>query len=156
MVRKIIVSIGDICTSGEPAIMQTVLGSCVSACLWDERSKIGGMNHFMLPETLISPAHNVCLGPESIEKLVHEMLKMGADKRGLRAKIFGGGRILKGLKQNINVGAENVIAARERLKGLHIPVIKEFTCTDFGVKLIFYTATGRAFLKRLADIERPL
>jgi chemotaxis protein CheD len=154
MVKKIIISIGDICVSREPAILQTVLGSCVSTCLWDERSRVGGMNHFMLPKSLLGPVRDVRLGPESIEKLVHEMVRMGADRRGLRAKIFGGGRILRGLNQNFDVGTENVIAARERLKRLRIPIIKEFTATAFGVKLVFYTATGRAFLKRLEDVQQ--
>ena len=149
MEKKIIITIGDICVSREPAIIQTVLGSCVSTCLWDERSKVGGMNHFMLPKILIGPMRDVCLGPESIEKLVHEMLRVGADRHRLRAKIFGGGRVLRGLNQNIDVGTENVIAAREMLKVLRIPVIKECTSTAFGLKLIFYTATGQAFLKSL-------
>jgi chemotaxis protein CheD len=156
MVKKIIVTIGDVCVSKEPAVLQTILGSCVSTCLWDEKGGVGGMNHFMLPQTVRNLAHPPYLGPESIEKLVHELLRIGADIHGLRAKLFGGGRVLRGLNQNPDVGKDNVIEARKVLKGYGIPIMKEFTCSDFGIKLIFHTATGRAFLKKLEDIQETV
>lgn len=156
MLKKIIVTIGDVCVSRQPVILQTVLGSCVSICLWDESSRVGGMNHFMLPATFAGSANPACVGPESIDGLVHEMLRMGADIGKLRAKLFGGGRVIRALNQTVDVGRENVIAAKKMLKGYRVPIVKEFTGPDFGIKLIFYTATGRAFLKRLEDIQQVL
>jgi chemotaxis protein CheD len=150
-VNKIILHIGDIAISSEPAIMETILGSCVSVCLWDNRLNIGGMNHYMLPYTgnclrcIRNPTYS---GIESIKILVSDILKMGASLHNLRAKLFGGCKIFD---RYFAVGRENVMVANWVLKEYGIPVIERFTMCEYGLKVIFHTATGKAFVKILQD-----
>ncbi|HAM53280.1 MAG TPA: hypothetical protein DCP92_22235 [Nitrospiraceae bacterium] len=155
MVRKVILNIGDVHVSRRPEIIQTVLGSCVSVCLWDENLHIGGMNHFMVPQILKDMKQPGCCGPESITRLVAIITKMGAEVRSLKAKLFGGGRIIKEFRQHLDVGRENTKIAKEILRCYQIPIIKELTGTDYGIKVVFYTATGRAFVNKL-DTRRSL
>lgn len=153
MVKKVILNICDVYVSSEPAILQTVLGSCVSVCLWDEQLRIGGMNHFMLPQASFNTEQREYCGCESINELVVEMLRTGADIRRLRAKLFGGGKLLREFTENLDIGKENIKAAKVMLKKYGIPVTKEFTEPGCGIKVIFYTATGRAFVKRLGEMH---
>lgn len=152
MVRKVIVSIGDVYVFREPTILQTVLGSCVSVCLWDERLKIGGMNHFLMPcmeNDLKSPAYS---GQKSIDRLVSNIINAGARMGHLKAKVFGGGRVIKEFSQRLDVGKDNIEMAKKMLGGFGIPIVKECTGYDTGIKVVFYTATGRAFVKRLEEV----
>jgi len=153
MVKKVILNICDVYVSIEPAVLQTVLGSCVSVCLWDEKTRIGGMNHFLLPQTSFGTEHHACCGSESINDLVAEMLGTGADIHRLRAKLFGGGKLLRENSESLDIGKENIKAAKEMLKKYGIPVTKEFIEPGYGIKVVFYTATGRAFVKKLEEIH---
>lgn len=142
-------NIGDVVVSSEPAILETVLGSCVSICLWDEKSKTGGMNHFMLPDASENGNNPSCYGTESITRLIGDFLKIGGDSRFIKAKVFGGGRVIKELTSGFEVGEQNIKIAKNILMKYNIPVINEFTGIDFGIKVVFYTATGKVFIKRI-------
>lgn len=153
---RITLNIGDIVASREPAVLGTILGSCVSVCLYDRVSGIGGMNHFLLPD-IIEDIHNpLYCAPNSVVKLVDEVLGMGADARNLRAKVFGGGRVARVFSDNFDIGRRNVDTAKEILSNYGIPVVREFTCPDFGIKLIFHTGTGKAFVKQLYNEDLSL
>ena len=95
--------------TGDAAIT-TVLGSCVSTCLWDPAQRIGGMNHFMLPgdtDAFASPVKaSARFGVYAMEVLINEMIHLGADRRRMVAKVFGGGRVLQGFG-SLDVGAKN-------------------------------------------------
>ena len=86
--------------SKEPYVVKTILGSCVAICIWDKRLKIGGMNHYMLPNwngnDLASPKY----GNIAIDKLINKLLLLGSKKEDLIAKIFGGGDMLEGKQTN--------------------------------------------------------
>lgn len=151
--RKITLNIGDIVVCREPAVLETVLGSCVSVCLYDESLKSGGMNHFMVPYIMHGLNDPFYSGQKSIEKLVKDFVSIGANLIHIRAKIFGGGIVIKNLREKLNVGLENVKVARETLKDYGIIITKELVCPDYAIKVVFYTATGRAFVKKLRDIE---
>jgi len=138
-VKRIILNIGDIVVSEKPAVLETVLGSCVAVCLWDEGLKIGGIKN---------PLY---CGSESIETLVSGFAKTGIDTGRLRAKIFGGGKVIKGFGEHLDIGRENVRIAKEILNGYGIPIVREFTHPDYGIKVVFYSATGKAFVKQLQD-----
>ncbi|MBF0560125.1 MAG: chemotaxis protein CheD [Nitrospirae bacterium] len=148
---SITLSVGDVVASREPVILGTILGSCVSVCLYDEQSSIGGMNHFLLPGMSKGVKNLLYCGPDSIKRLVDKVQNMGADVRNIRAKVFGGGRVIKEFSEEFNIGQKNVMTAKEILSNYGIPIIREFTCPDYGIKLIFHTATGRAFVKQLYD-----
>ena len=129
--------------TNKPIIIQTILGSCVSVCLWDKKLRIGGMNHYMLPfwngVGLATPK----FGNIAIEKLIDKMLSLGSNKKDIVAKTFGGGRIIETTKDsNFQIGSQNIIIAEEMLKSEHIPIISENMGGTFGRKIQFYTNTG--------------
>ncbi|NOZ25167.1 MAG: chemotaxis protein CheD [Nitrospirae bacterium] len=145
--KRIILNIGDVVVTTEPSILETVLGSCVSVCLWDERLKIGGMNHFMLPRVFNTMKNGTCCGPESMEKLISTFMASGASIKDIKAKIFGGGKVISCFGQAYDVGIENVTVAKKMLLDYGIPIVGECTGLDLGRKIVFYSATGRVFVR---------
>lgn len=123
-------------------MVHTVLGSCVSVCLWDRRLACGGMNHFMLPlwngEGLATPKY----GNIAIENLLEQMLFMGCRKEDLVAKVFGGANVMRGDPDFFNVGERNIIVAREHLGRHRIPVVGMEVGGNIGFKVIFNTQNG--------------
>ena len=137
--------------SGAGAIT-TVLGSCVSTCLWDPLMRIGGMNHFMLPgdgEAAASPVTaSARFGVYAMEVLINEMLHLGADRRRMVAKVFGGGRVLQGFG-SLDVGAKNCQFVLEFLATEGIAVVARDLLDVYSRKLHFFTETGKVQLKKL-------
>ena len=137
--------------SGDGAIT-TVLGSCVSTCLWDPLRRVGGMNHFMLPgdgEAAASPAApSARFGVYAMEVLINEMLHLGADRRRMVAKVFGGGRMLQGFG-SLDVGAKNCQFVLEFLATEGVPVVARDLLDVYARKLLFFPETGKVQLKKL-------
>ena len=137
--------------SGKGAI-STVLGSCVSTCLWDPLQRVGGMNHFMLPgdgEQAASPvAPSARFGVYAMEVLINEMTRLGADRRRMVAKVFGGGRVLQGFG-TLDVGAKNCQFVLEFLSTEAIPVVARDLLDVYARKLHFFPDTGKVQLKKL-------
>jgi chemotaxis protein CheD len=135
---------------GEGSI-STVLGSCVSSCLWDPMERIGGMNHFMLPgETQSASPWGVSarFGVYAMEVLINEMLHQGADRRRLVAKVFGGARVLQGF-DTLDVGTMNSRFVLEFLQEEGIPVAAQDLLGASPRKLHFFPATGKVQVKKL-------
>jgi chemotaxis protein CheD len=141
-------------------LIDTVLGSCVAACIRDPIAGVGGMNHFMLPESAndtnnswLHPTQGLATryGSFAMESLVNELQKHGAERARLEVKLFGGGKILD---STIDVGARNAQFAREfvRLEGFTIAA--EDLGDIFPRKVIYDPQTGRVRVKRLNSIER--
>jgi chemotaxis protein CheD len=147
----VIVNIGDVHVGKEPSILQAVLGSCVSVCLWDREAGVGGMNHFMLPRLMGNHQQPTYSGPESIRALFRKIRQAGANPMMLKAKLFGGGRLIREFSENLDIGKENVRIARQELEEMQIPVMKECIGGDSGIKVIFYPSNGRAFVKKLGN-----
>ncbi len=129
--------------SKDPYLVKTILGSCVSICLIDKRLKIGGINHFMLPNwngnDLASPKY----GNIAIDKLVDKMKYHGSRLEDIQAKIFGGGDLLGSTKENsIMIGERNIRVARMMLEEIGIPIIASSTGGKKGRKILFFTDTG--------------
>ena len=139
---------GMIYASKAPTLVCTVLGSCVSVCLWDERLNLGGINHYMLPywngEGLALPRY----GDIAIPQLVKKLENFGSKRRDLVAKVFGGARLWSGHETIVSVGERNIELAGEMLTEMMIPIIGQDTGQDTGRKIYFATDTGRVFLKR--------
>ncbi|QHT68151.1 chemotaxis protein CheD [Rhodocytophaga rosea] len=137
---------GAIFTHQKPYEVSTILGSCVSVCLWDSYLEIGGINHFMLPfwngDGLASPKY----GNIATEKLLDKMLALGSSTKNLSAKVFGGAKQLE-TGSFFNVGERNVSLALEFLKEQHISIISQNTGGERGRKLIFRTHSGEVFMK---------
>jgi chemotaxis protein CheD len=125
----------------------TVLGSCVSVCLYDTKLKIGGINHYMLPlwngRDLPSPKY----GNIAIEKLIARMESLGAVRQNIIAKVFGGGDVIKVENKMFNIGMRNIEIARKILSEAEIKILKESTGTNQGRKIMFNTYTGNVRMK---------
>ena len=99
---------GEYFVTTRDMLLVTVLGSCVAACIRDSENGIGGMNHFMLPDEggkdVVSSSARY--GTYAMEMLINHLLKSGARRNRLEAKVFGGGAVLESLSSS-NVGARN-------------------------------------------------
>ncbi len=142
---------GSLMAPAQPHVITTVLGSCVSVCLWDCVLRIGGMNHYMLPlwngEGLASPKY----GNIAVAKLLQQLQDLGSNKRNLRAKIFGGGVVLNVTNPFMNIGERNVRLAEDVLRRENIPIVSSDTGGRTGRKIIFHTENGIVLVKKLAQ-----
>lgn len=140
---------GNLFAHQDEHTVTTVLGSCVAVCLWDPVNQIGGINHYMLPfwngEGLASPRY----GNIAIAKLVEKVENLGADRKNLRAKVFGGGDMLKSTSAFLNIGERNILVAQSMLRDCNIPIVSSDTGGKCGRKLIFNTRTGIVLVKLL-------
>ena len=127
-------------TSDPSEVITTVLGSCVAVCLFDVSTGIGGMNHFLLPEGRSGDLEEVIFGLQAMELLINDMLKQGAQKYNLQAKLFGGAQMI-GAQSDI--GKRNVAFAREFLSDENFPVVGESVGGTMGRKIRFEAVTGR-------------
>jgi chemotaxis protein CheD len=126
----------------KPSNIHTILGSCVSVCLYDKVRKKGGINHYMLSlwngDGLPTPKY----GNIAIEKLLEKMILNGSKKEHLVAKIFGGGEVIESVNQTFNIGKKNINIAIDMLNEMKIPIIAQSTGGNFGRKIIFNTYSG--------------
>ncbi|HEY4541075.1 MAG TPA: chemoreceptor glutamine deamidase CheD, partial [Noviherbaspirillum sp.] len=133
----------------------TVLGSCVSACIRDRVSGIGGMNHFMLPDSGDSDSPvsaSMRYGTYAMEVLINDVLKAGARRENLEAKVFGGGNVLRGFVA-INVGERNAQFVRNYLRAENIRVMAEDLNDIYPRKVYFFPRTGRVLVKKLRQLN---
>ncbi|NML14065.1 chemoreceptor glutamine deamidase CheD [Azohydromonas caseinilytica] len=126
-------------------LIMTTLGSCIAACLWDRDRRVGGMNHFMLPDAGDGGRY----GLYAMELLINELMKRGASRSALEAKVFGGGAVLGGMT-TLNVGERNTRFVLDYLKTERIPVVSSDVLDVYPRKVCFEPASGRAKVKRLA------
>ncbi|PRZ01383.1 chemotaxis protein CheD [Marinilabilia salmonicolor] len=128
--------------SKEPYVVKTILGSCVAICLWDPVTRIGGINHYMLPNwngnDLASPKY----GNIAIDKLLEKMGQLGARRENLKAKIFGGGELIESGANGTLIGERNIRVARLILEEKKIPVVASSTGGRKGRKILFFTDSG--------------
>jgi chemotaxis protein CheD len=128
--------------SKDPYVVKTILGSCVAICLWDPVTKIGGINHYMLPSwsgnDLASPKY----GNIAIDKLLEKMMQLGVRKENLKAKIFGGGELIESGANGTLIGERNIRVARLILEEKKIPVVASSTGGRKGRKILFFTNSG--------------
>jgi chemotaxis protein CheD len=139
---------GEVFVHDEDILIMTTLGSCIAACLWDRQIRIGGMNHFMLPEGAGS-ADSGRYGSYAMELLVNEMIKRGATRSNMEAKVFGGGAVISGMN-TINVGERNTAFVLEYLRTERITVVSKDVLDVYPRKVCFLPASGKAMVKRLA------
>jgi len=139
---------GEYFVAQEPLAIMTVLGSCIAACLWDSRMRVGGMNHFMLPEGDSADASGR-YGSYAMELLINEMMKLGARRETLQAKIFGGGQVMANFT-TMNVGERNTRFVQDYLATERIPIVSEDVLDIYPRKVVFFPVTGKAMVKRLA------
>ena len=137
---------GEYYVDNEDILVMTTLGSCIAACLYDRNAKVGGMNHFMLPE---GSGDSGRYGTYAMELLINEMMKRGATRMTMEAKIFGGGAVISGMN-TINVGERNTAFVTEFLNTERIPIVSKDVLDIFPRKVCYLPGTGKAMVKRLA------
>ncbi|HBF49925.1 MAG TPA: chemoreceptor glutamine deamidase CheD [Massilia sp.] len=147
---------GEYYYTGKNMLIVTVLGSCVSACIRDRVSGLGGMNHFMLPDgggDSGSPVSaSMRYGTFAMEVLINDLLKAGARREHLEAKVFGGGAVLRGFTA-MNVGERNAAFVMQFLKTERIPVLAEDLNDIYPRKVYFFPKTGRVLVKKLMQTQ---
>lgn len=133
---------GNLFASASPHVVTTILGSCIAVCLFDPTKRIGGINHYMLPlwngEGLPVPR----FGNVAIKKLIEKMEMLGANKRTLKAKVFGGSTIHETSSGLLNVGSRNITIAEDMLTEERIPIVGSDMGGSRGRRVLFYTDTG--------------
>ncbi|MFH0785286.1 MAG: histidine kinase [Pseudomonadota bacterium] len=152
---------GEYFATSDATAITTLLGSCVSVCLYDKEKGVGGMNHFMLPKIFLktnatrctlshsSPCPNLCsarYGECAFKQLFVRLESLGARRANLKAKLFGGGQVMAGVA---DIGEKNAAFAFGYLEERNIPVVTSDVGDRYPRKVIFFPATGQAFVKRL-------
>jgi chemotaxis protein CheD len=145
---------GEYHVSDRDIVQVTVLGSCVSACIRDTVFGIGGMNHFMLPDGDGQGGWGTSTryGVYAMEILINEILKRGARRENLKAKVFGGGNVMKALSQS-PVGERNAAFALRFLETEGIPVLAQDLVDIYPRKVYHFPATGRVRVKKLVEMH---
>ena len=139
-------------------LIVTVLGSCVSVCLRDRTSGIGGMNHFMLPRDIRTSgivSGSARYGTYAMEVLINHLLKLGALRKHLEAKVFGGGAVLQQITTS-NVGERNAEFVLEYLEREGIPVVAQDLLDVHPRKVYFFPRDGRVLVRKLKSVHAPV
>lgn len=135
-------------------VLVTVLGSCVTACIRDVDSGIGGMNHFMLPEEagrdVVSSSARY--GTFAMEVLINHLQKLGARRNRMEAKVFGGGAVMESLVSS-NIGTRNAEFVLEYLKTEKIPIVAKDLLDSYPRKVYFFPQTGRVLVRKLHRVH---
>ncbi len=147
---------GEYYYTGKDMLIVTVLGSCVSACIRDRVTGVGGMNHFMLPDgggDADSPiSASARYGTYAMEILINDLLKAGARRENLEAKVFGGGNVLSGFT-SINVGERNAQFVRNFLKVENIRIVAEDLNDVHPRKVYYFPRNGKVLVKKLRQLN---
>lgn len=143
---------GYVYVSQTPTIITTILGSCVSVCLFDSKHGFGGMNHFQLPEPLPGDANTTKFGTVSIKSLVQSMEEFGAARKNLQATLVGGASISENHQSQL-VADLNIKVAFFQLEKYKIPVILSKTGGHRGRKVFYYTDRGKMTCHFVDDVS---
>lgn len=131
-------------------MLVTVLGSCVSACIRDREKGLGGMNHFMLADSGDTGGLSASAryGTYAMEILINHLMKLGARRSNLEAKVFGGGRVMASLSSS-QVGDRNARFVLDYLQTEGISVKAQDLLDVHPRKVYFFPASGRVLVKKL-------
>lgn len=146
---------GEYYVTSRDMLLVTVLGSCVSACIRDPKTGIGGMNHFMLPD--VGDVHNPLsesarYGGYAMEVLLNQLIKMGASRNRLEAKVFGGAAVLRGFT-TVNVGEGNSTFVLEYLENENIRVTAKDLMDIYPRKVYYFPSNGKVLVKKLKTVH---
>lgn len=150
---------GELYVTRQDEGIYTTLGSCISACICDRVSGIGGMNHFMLPNTdakeedawrAASASAATRYGNFAMESLINEILRNGGERKNLEVKIFGGGRILQNMT---DVGNRNISFVRDYLRTEGLKVLSEDVGDIYPRTVVYFPKTGKVRVKRLRSLH---
>nr|Q07SD5.1 RecName: Full=Probable chemoreceptor glutamine deamidase CheD [Rhodopseudomonas palustris BisA53] len=142
-------------TSNPDEMLVTILGSCVAACIRDPLAKVGGMNHFMLPEAGGSgwdtASDSMRYGNVAMERLINDILVRGGMRQRLEIKVFGGGNVMK---STANIGHRNADFVEEYLAAESLPIAARHLRGHLPRRVHYFPITGRVMLLELARTEQ--
>lgn len=148
---------GQFFVASGAVVIATVLGSCVSAVIWDPITRIGGMNHFMLAASSDGNGGEIdCMryGHFAMDTLIERVLAQGAMKNSLEAKVFGGGRVLRGFNAS-DIGDDNAAFVLEYLEEKGIPITACNLGDVYPRKLYFFPDTGVVKMRKMKTDYSP-
>jgi chemotaxis protein CheD len=137
-------------TGNDTEMLVTILGSCVTACIRDPLIGVGGMNHFMLPESQgvgwDSASASMRYGNVAMERLINDILVRGGARQRLEVKVFGGGNVMKG---TTNIGHRNAEFVKDYLAAENLPIAAEHLRGNLPRRVHYFPTTGRVLLLEL-------
>jgi chemotaxis protein CheD len=142
---------GQLLVSTEPHVLRTILGSCVSVCLYDPLLRQGGMNHFMLPSARSAEERSFRYGDRSLLAMVERLERLGSSRHKLCASVFGGARMLSGVSETLHLGRRNAEFALDWLYEHRIQVIASGLLGDLARRLDFDLSSGSCSARPLGD-----
>ncbi len=150
---------GEYYATSDGEVLYTVVGSCIATCIYDKERKVAGMNHFLLPGMVHPDEMLSCdlgrYGMFAMELLIGELIKLGARREGLQAKLFGGGKVLRFRSNDGDVTGSNIRFAKKFLDLEGIPTVSEDLGGKTGRKILFFSESDRVLLKRFNMRQEP-
>ena len=147
---------GEYYITARDMALVTVLGSCVAACIYDKKLGMGGMNHFMLPDEATNTSDvltkSMCYGVHAMEIMINELLKQGAKRSNLEAKVFGGGSVLRGFNVN-KVGSTNAAFVIEYLRKENITIAAQDLLDIYPRKIYYFPRSCKVLVKQLREFH---
>lgn len=161
MNNKIKVGMADLKSCKAPEVLTTLgLGSCVGIILYDPKSKVSGLAHVMLPDsTQIRNNSNVAkFADTAVDKLIGDMVRLGANKSRLVAKIAGGAQMFSfdSANEMMRIGERNAKATKAKLSALGIKLLAEDTGKNYGRTIEFYSETGDLLIKTIGKEPKTI
>jgi chemotaxis protein CheD len=155
--KSISIHIGGFYASREPAVIETLLGSCVAVCLYDPVARIGGMNHILLPgKADLEHFDNVArYAINAMELLINRVMTIGGERQNLIAKVFGGAHVLPAISPENWMGAKNSEFVLEFLRMETISIASRDLGGHDTRKIFFHTDSGEVLLKRISFTLYP-
>jgi chemotaxis receptor (MCP) glutamine deamidase CheD len=153
--KEVTIYIGGVHAADQSEVVKTLLGSCISVCLYDPQTHVGGMNHFMLPHGSGDGTGTdlTRFGVHAMDYLIGAMMKLGGDRRRFVAKCFGGAHVLNMEESAAGVPQQNISFIRRFLVDEGFPMLAEDMGGYHPRHVRFYTATGRAQVKRVEGVQ---
>lgn len=153
--KQVTIHIGELYGSSGPAVIHTILGSCVAVCLFDPDKRIGAMNHILLPgradyKHFNAPAR---FSINAMELLINKMLNLGAERGRIVAKVFGGAHMLPQIPMENGTGKKIAAFVMDFLNTESIPVINHDIGGRKGRQVYFHTDSGDVFIKRVQPVQ---
>lgn len=146
---------GEYYASRDPVEITTLLGSCIAACLYDPEVRVGGMNHFLIPEGNSEGNEAACYGIHAMELLINELMQLGADRSRMVARLYGGGNVMPGQLQSARIGEKNVDFVRKYLTTEEIPIVEQKVGGTSAMRVSMQADSGIVIASELAQAKVP-
>ncbi len=133
-------------------VITTILGSCVATCIWDPMAGVGGMNHILVAQSGSGASRNDFAGVNAMELVINGLIRRGAKRENLQAKVFGGAKMIEGLS---DIGQVNGVFVVEYLERENIPCVGKSLGGTLARQIRFYAGEGRVLQKSIAGAAVP-